>query len=528
VGYILDNPIYYGELLWEEHATGIVNDTRVLERNAEEDMLRVPDYCEPIVARELWQEVQELRQKRSRQIIDRRSAAKDNGKQIEPLAPGLTLKYLLSGLARCGHCSASLRPSPSKAIAKSGKVWRRVYYACPKAMEGNCPNSRYVPEDWLREVAIARLRSRLFPSPDQAGELPEWFGPLAEEVRQELKRLEKETPDQRPVWEHEKKGLEDQVAGWSLSLANPRLDPILRTDIEAQYGQAKSRILQLDGLLAEHCELQSRLDKVLEPQQVLDGLQRLADVLSVGNPTRGNLELSLHVDRIDCFADGTVVMRTNKLGMFEGATELLRQPQKPNGANGHNGQAAQVHPRRRARHRIEEDQTKSNGQCSGTVQPSDPRRFAGLDDRWFWSDSFEIPQSQSWAAANAAKVAELRIAGWTVERLASHFGKTPPTIRHALRLAAEAMPVLQELPRKMPRPCWAKVNAAEVAAMKDKGMSTAQLANHFGMSDTTIRAALKHAEAFPADGEPATDAAHDSQGLDKKPHEKESGGDRDV
>ena len=65
VNYWLKQEIYYGELVWEEHATGVVDDRRVIERNAEEDMLRVPEFCEPLVTKELWQGVQQIRGLRS-------------------------------------------------------------------------------------------------------------------------------------------------------------------------------------------------------------------------------------------------------------------------------------------------------------------------------------------------------------------------------------------------------------------------------------------------------------------------------
>jgi hypothetical protein len=164
IGYWLENPIYYGELLWEKHATGIVDDTRVLERNAEEDMLRVPDFCAPLVPRELWDAVALQRNVRSEaHARTRRNGAKDSGKQIAPLAPGLALKYLLTGLVRCGLCDRSMRPMPSGRSSKAGKKY--VYYACPGALAGTCENDVYVPEAWLREAVVTRLRARLFPLP---------------------------------------------------------------------------------------------------------------------------------------------------------------------------------------------------------------------------------------------------------------------------------------------------------------------------------------------------------------------------
>ena len=167
VRYWLSNPIYHGELLWEKNATGIVDDMRVVERNAEEDMLRVPDFCEPIVSREVWDAVAALRAARS--AAHARAQRKDRTapeKQIRPLAPGLTLKYLLTGLVRCGLCGRSMRPMPSGRTSKAGK--RYLYYACPGALVGSCTNRRYVPEPWLREAVLAKVRARLFPAPTLA------------------------------------------------------------------------------------------------------------------------------------------------------------------------------------------------------------------------------------------------------------------------------------------------------------------------------------------------------------------------
>ena len=76
--------------------------------------------------------------------------------------------------------------------------------------------------------------------------------------------------------------------------------------------------------------------KLLDPRQVLERMNRLAEVLASGNVTFGNLELGRHIDRIAAYPDGHVVMRTNKLGVFEGASVLLsrstrRQPNRRSG-----------------------------------------------------------------------------------------------------------------------------------------------------------------------------------------------------
>lgn len=493
VGYILDNPLYKGELIWNEHATGIVNDTRVLQANPEEEWVRVPDFCEPIVTTEVWDSVQVLRQKRRQQIIAGRQRAATDGKQIVPAAPGLALKYLLSGLVRCHECGASMRPSPSKFTnERTGKVWRRTYYTCPNALAHSCPNGLYLPEDTLRETVIARIRSRLFPPPEKAGQLPDWFPDLVEQVQLELHRQAEQQPDERFTWEEEVKQLQERAEGWFLSLANPRLDPSLRADIESQYGLTRARIAQLQKLLAEHDSKEERLRQVLDPRQVVERLRRLGEVLAGNNPTQGNIELSRHIDRIECFADGKVVLRSTPLGIFDGGVALLRRARGDTEAPTNEAEKplAQVKPRRRAQLRVEEPVSEQDS-VPEAVDISDPDRFGGLDACWMWEDVLEIPRVLSWAEAHAAEVARLRVT-MTMAQLAAHFGKTIPTIRNALKKAMAAG--VSDLPKKLPRACWAKEHAAEILAMKKEGKSTVEIARHFGKSDTTIRAALKLAQ----------------------------------
>src|SRR5581483_11832117 len=120
---------------------------------------------------------------------------------------------------------------------------------------------------------------------------------------------------------------------------------------ESQYGQTKARIAQLQSLLSEHDSKEQRLGSVLDPAQVADRLRRLGEILAANNPTQGNIELSHHIDRIACFADGKVILRTTPLGIFDGGVQLLRRSQDGGVAasiGGGAGSVAQVQPRRRA------------------------------------------------------------------------------------------------------------------------------------------------------------------------------------
>lgn len=165
IGYWLDHEIYYGELVWPKHATGIVSDQRVMEKSAPEDIARVPDFCQSIVSRELWDEVQQMRQVRRERIAAAKApkAAKAK-KQILARAPGMSVKYALSGLVFCGECGLRMVAGSSSVYAtKAGLTKRYVAFACAGARTGHCSNTTTVPEEWLREVVIGKLRERLFP-----------------------------------------------------------------------------------------------------------------------------------------------------------------------------------------------------------------------------------------------------------------------------------------------------------------------------------------------------------------------------
>ena len=159
VGYWLDQEIYYGDYYWPKNSTGIVNDIRRVEANPEEEITHVPEFCPPIVDRELWMRVQSVREERRRRLAAQRNKNQDN-KLLQPLVPGLSVNYLLSGLARCGLCGSSMCPKSSGRTSKAGKKY--VYYTCPRSIDGTCSNKQTIPEDWLRAVVVEKIKASLF------------------------------------------------------------------------------------------------------------------------------------------------------------------------------------------------------------------------------------------------------------------------------------------------------------------------------------------------------------------------------
>jgi uncharacterized protein (DUF433 family) len=318
-------------------------------------------------------------------------------------------------------------------------------------------------------------------------------------IQQELDRLSAQRHDVRPALEKERNQLRKQIQGWSLSLAKPDLSPAVRAVIEKDVETAVGREQEVAQQLAEVDALRRQAQAVVDAQQVVDRLNRLDAVLAEQNPSRTNLELSLHIDAIRCYQDGRVVVRTCKLGALAGSTDLLARPQdaSPQGAAGESA-AMVAKPRRRGVRRVADGDGNQVELQAAAHQAADVDRFAGLGPEWFWEDEFRIPEPTYWANEHAAAAGVLRAQGWTHERLARHFGVTVPTIRKALRIAAKADGSLSLLPRKMPRTRWAEQHAQEVAQQRQEGLTMKQLARQFGKCELSIRQAIRYAETHAA------------------------------
>jgi DNA invertase Pin-like site-specific DNA recombinase len=498
INYILANEIYIGTLVWNKHSTDVVNDARVIEKNPETEIERIPDFCEPLVELDLFQRVNALKRARSEASILAKAAKSQarNEKLIEPISQGLVLKHLLTGLVRCGHCGACMRPVPSKAKGKAGQCYRYLYYACPRHSVGACQNGEYVSERPLREAVISRLRSRLFPLSSNNLGVPEWFPGLVEQIDQEFAERRPDRPGKCAALEAEIKKIDDQLTGWKMTLGNSQLAPAVRADFEELYSVAKTKRAELEADLADYQAQDQQVDALADAEKVVTRLQRLGEVLAANNPTLGNIELAKHIDRIEVFDDGRIVLRGTMLGLFEGAIDFLsRDRVEPEPCEAEASPQGRVRPRRLSRRRTNTISSRGIDLIADAGQALDPNRFSGVEGKFFWKEDFYISRKLCWAEEYAEKVAGARTGeNLTHEQLAERFGKTVPTIRHALRLAAAVDGIGKSYPRKIPRRRWAEDHADEVARRKEEGLSTPELAKLFGKSDTTIRTALKHAE----------------------------------
>jgi DNA invertase Pin-like site-specific DNA recombinase len=468
----LCNPIYYGELIWGEHCTGVIDDVRVIQRNAEEDILRVPGFCEAIVSREQWEAVQELRgarAERARRAYEARR--RDNSKQIAPLTPGLALVYPLNGLVRCRHCNRAMVCTSSSYTTRAGLAHRYAAYACPGYRGRICTNSKRVPERQLRQAVFNLLRMRLLPLVDQMdiqprpnrpafagddgnamegiGEVPPWtaenlhrtpwFNSLTRQVEDEVERLFGESSGQRPDLEHALQESDSKIRGWSQTLSNPNLSSAARAVIEADLEQTLAERDEIEWQLNGHEAAREQYRKAVDPQQAADRLNRLAEALAADNPTRTNLMLSALIDSIRCSSDCRILVRICRLGAMPGAVALLSAS---GGSESHPAPAEpgvyQATPRRRGRLQVASRDDQGNDLRADLLAASDVHRFAGLTKDWFWEDELQLPAKVCWSEAHADAVRAKRAeTSWSLAALAKHFGKSKSMIAKALRIANE-------------------------------------------------------------------------------------------
>ncbi|MEX0585660.1 MAG: hypothetical protein WD176_03385, partial [Pirellulales bacterium] len=242
---------------------------------------------------------------------------------------------------------------------------------------------------------------------------------------------------------------------------------------------------------------------LVRQEQVIERLDYLDEVLAVNDPTRGNLELSLHIDRIICGRNGTVTLRMCKLGIMPDSIGLLSTPVvKPpvKGLDDKAGKPKSPKARRRGKLRVVEEHGTTDLRAQASFI-ADPDRFVGLGDEWFWIDEFSIPESSSWSADNAEAIFRRRQESrLSYAKLAEEFGVTSPTIGAAIRHYLNTDPgerdavILQRGGKRRPKFDLSKF-AEEAQRLWIDGWSKEKLAKRYECSAPTVGKAIAYAYA---------------------------------
>ncbi len=156
----LDSPIYIGRYVFNKTSTRIVDDRKISIKNPEEDLVVIDEFCEPLVSLEVWQQVQKLRQERRKNApFNREKSGQASSKLIRALSPGMTVRYMLSGLVRCESCGRRMTIASSQQYETLNGVRNRyAAFVCPSRYNGGCANMVRIPVDWLENIVADRIR----------------------------------------------------------------------------------------------------------------------------------------------------------------------------------------------------------------------------------------------------------------------------------------------------------------------------------------------------------------------------------
>ena len=162
---ILKNPIYCGDLRWNKTRQGKFHahqggETRERSRaeaapakrgrrkhrvylNHESDWVVTMDAHEAIIAREVWNQVQDIMNQTRRKVNSGRPPAEDN-------------TYLLKGLCHCSACGSKMHGTKVKK-KKDGKTYVWYRYVCSGyACKGICQHHA-APADELHEIVVKEV-----------------------------------------------------------------------------------------------------------------------------------------------------------------------------------------------------------------------------------------------------------------------------------------------------------------------------------------------------------------------------------
>jgi hypothetical protein len=267
-----------------------------------------------------------------------------------------------------------------------------------------------------------------------------WFQELCELVQQELDRRGAGESRDRPNLHEELELVRGQVAGLRTSLANPNLPHNVRQCVEDDLGRLLDEEMALQERLNADQQLPKAARQLVDPEDVLERLKRLHDVLRSGTPSEINVELAHYIDRILCSADGSVSLRICPFGIAPRAMALV-SPAEPQLVKSSIPPAQRVGgmkqgtPRRRAVRRVEDR--------DAAHFVANPDRFRNLPPDWFWVETFRQPErSRTWPEAHAEEVHAMRftpdgMVKMSFGQLKAHFVKSKPTLREAIRIAEE-------------------------------------------------------------------------------------------
>ena len=201
------NPLYKGELHYSD--------------------LIIPDYCKPIVSKDIWDKVQlvikELSQKQKTRTSKRHPRSQSG-------------VYILSGISKCGHCGSPHYGHTS--FQRNGSAYLR--YACARAKRRHDCDAKMIPAKFLEDTIIENV-IHFFDNPQNL-----------------INAITAFQQDQSA----QQGRLDEELASLSQQLSTTRRNISNLTNAIAESGHSQSLLKKLKSIEAQETELLEKINKL--------------------------------------------------------------------------------------------------------------------------------------------------------------------------------------------------------------------------------------------------------------------------
>lgn len=134
IKYILNNPLYVGQIRWNVH-----DSNSNYEKRSPEEWILENGQHQPIISIDVWEKAQ----------------AKIKRKKV---SPGESANYLLSGLLRCADCGGSLSANRRREI-RGDKLFYFPSYNCDRYLSGAGCRSQYTSMRKLEAIILDHIKN---------------------------------------------------------------------------------------------------------------------------------------------------------------------------------------------------------------------------------------------------------------------------------------------------------------------------------------------------------------------------------
>lgn len=302
------NSIY--EILHNEKYTGtyIYNKSSGNNRhNTNENLVRIENAFEPIISKEIFEEVQKKTEK------NKKSSAEYKAKEV----------YLLSGIMFCGKCGARYTGQTTHKV-KNGKDYSSSYYVCANRNKiGKCTNhriDRYLIENEVTKVLYDRIlngnsvETLIEKVQIEYNKLLEKNNTYLNELKQELKEVNKQIDnlillaEQNPlksilnkieVLENHKEDIEFRLNHLDISSGNTitadKVKGILEKDIKELRNGSK---IELKKIINKYIKRIIVNDDNIEVDYVFTEVEDVLNIKEYGSPRPYIFKTTIEISKI--------------------------------------------------------------------------------------------------------------------------------------------------------------------------------------------------------------------------------------